>query len=143
MIYSDFSLFFGPAIHFTTRKAWDISFTPVVGYALGEYKAAPIAAQLIYSLTTMTEQQLIFFYNAKRKKQAYNIVVGGDLNISMFFTGGFMISVGFDWTMNMLKFNNKFYINNIQTLAWFFPNKNSSYVHSACFMLSAGYAFSN
>jgi hypothetical protein len=143
MLYSDFSFFLGPAIHFTSRKAWDISIAPVVGYALGEYKAAPIATQLIYSLTTFTPEQIMFFYAAKRKKQAYNLVVGAELNISMFFTGGLLISFGFDWTMNMLKFNGNFYINNLQTYAWFFPNKNSSYMHSTCFMLSAGYAFSN
>lgn len=143
MLYSDFSFFLGPAAHFTNRKAWDISITPVVGYAIGKYTATPIAARLIYSFTMPTELQYFSFYTARRKKQAYNLVVGAELNVSMFFTGGFFLSFGCDWNMNMLKFNSKFYINNLQTYAWFFPDKNASDIHSICFMLSAGYAFSN
>lgn len=143
MTYNDFSFFLGPAIHFTARKAWDISIAPVVGYALGRYSAAPIASQLIFSRTVPSLLHYFCFYTARQKKKAYNLVVGAELNLSMFFTGGFFLSFGFDWTMNMLKFANDYYINNLQTYAWFFANKNSSYVHSTCFMLSAGYAFSN
>ncbi|HNW28784.1 MAG TPA: hypothetical protein PKN50_09940 [Spirochaetota bacterium] len=143
MLYSDFSFFLGPAVHFTSRRAWDISLTPLVGYALGRYTATPIAAQLIYSYDIPTEFQYFYFYTARRKKRTNNIVVGAELNISMFFTGGFLLSFGCDWNMNMLKFNSKFYISNIQNFSWFFQNKNNSNMHSVCFMLSAGYAFSN
>ncbi len=148
MMYSDFSFFLGPTVHCTSRKAWDISFTPLIGYALGKYTATPVGATLIRtseipSSPDLALYQYTFFYNAKRKQQAYNLVVGGEINISMFFTGGFLLSFGFDWTMNMLKFKDYYYINNVQTYVWFFPNKNSSYVHSVSFMLSAGYAFSN
>lgn len=143
LTYSDYSFFLGPSIHFTSRRMWDISLTPLAGYALGKYVATPIAAHLIYSLSIPTMNQLVFFYNAKREKQAYNWVIGGEFNISMYFTGGFYMAFSFDWTMNMLEFDSKFYINNMQTYAWFFPNKSSSYLHSVCFMLSVGYAFSN
>ncbi len=143
MLYSDFSFFLGPVIHFTSRRAWDISLTPVVGYALGRYTATPIAAQLIYSLTIPTDFQYFYYYTARRKKQTDNIVVGAELAISMFFTGGFFLSFGCDWNMNMLKFNSKFYICNIQNYSWFFQNRNASNMHSVSFMLSAGYAFSN
>jgi hypothetical protein len=115
----------------------------LIGYALGTYTATPVGATLIRTTEPLSEHQITFFYNAKSKQQAYNLVVGGEFNISMFFTGGFLLSFGFDWIMNMLKFKDYFYINNIQTGLWFFPYKKSSYVHSVSFILSAGYAFSN
>jgi hypothetical protein len=79
----------------------------------------------------------------KRKKKADNVVVGAELNVSVYFTGGFFMSFGCDWTMNMLEFKDKFFMMNPQTLHLFFPMSTSSYLHSICFILSAGYAFSN
>jgi hypothetical protein len=144
MLYNDYSFFLGPSVHFTARKQWDFSLTPLVGYALGKYNATPIADGLVYDLNTLTLNQILFWYAGKRKKQAYNVVIGGEFNFLIFFSGGFMMSFGFDWIMNMLKFNGKFFLMNPQVpYLWFFPNKNSSYVHSYCFILSAGYAFSN
>lgn len=143
MMYNDFSFLAGPAIHFTSRKQWDISLTPVAGYAIGEYNAAPIADELIYSFSTPSNLQLALGYGARRKKKADNVVVGAELNVSVYFTGGFFMSFGCDWTMNMLEFKDKFFMMNPQTLRLFFPMGTSSYLHSICFILSAGYAFSN
>lgn len=144
MLYHDYSFFLGPSIHFTTRKQWDFSFTPLVGYALGNYIAAPIARRLVYNFSTITRNDIIFWYAARRSKQASNIVVGGEFNLLIYFSGGFMLSFGSEWTMNMLKFHGKFYMMNPQLPHfWFFANRDSSNLHSICFILSAGYAFSN
>jgi hypothetical protein len=147
-VYSDYSFYLGPTVHATTRKQWDISLTPVAGYDLGQYSAAPIAmnllaSQLIYNRSLPTAEEITFFYNASTKKKTYNFVVGAELDFSIYFSGGFYLSLGCDWVMNMLKFNKKFYINNPQTLIWFFSNKKSSDVHTVSFIISAGYAFSN
>lgn len=131
LLYDDYTFTLGPSIHFTARKQWDFSLTPVAGYSLGEYIATPIAARLIYA------------YAGARKKTVYSPVVGAEFNLSIYFSGGFFMSFGCDWTMNMLEFGSKFYLFNPQTYMWFFSNRNSSYLHSVCFILSAGYAFSN
>jgi hypothetical protein len=68
MMYNDYSLLIGPAIHFTSRKQWDISITPVAGYALGEYIAVPIADQFVYSFSPPSLFQLVWGYGGKRKK---------------------------------------------------------------------------
>jgi hypothetical protein len=143
MMYNDYSFLLGPAIHFTSRKQWDISLTPVAGYAIGEYNAAPIEDELVYSFTKPSLNQLIWGYGAKRKKKADNVVVGAELNVSVYFTGGFFMSFGCDWTMNMLEFRHSYYLMNPQNFQWFFPMNTSSFLHSICFILSAGYAFSN
>lgn len=144
LLYSDYSFFLGPSIHVTSRKQWDFALTPLVGYALGDYRATPIAERLVYNFTEVTLDHVVFWYAARRNKRAYNFVVGGEASLLIYFSGGFMMSFGFDWTMNMLTFKGPFYLMNPQMPhLWFFPNKNSSYLHSFCFMLSAGYAFSN
>lgn len=145
-LYSDYSFFLGPSVHVTARKQWDISFTPFVGYALGNYSATPVAKRLVYnfSVQPIPIEHVIFWYGGKRNKQAYNVVIGGELDLTVYFSRGFMLSFGFDWTMNMLEFNGAFYLMSPQLpYLWFFPNKNSSYLHSVCFILTAGYAFSN
>jgi hypothetical protein len=131
ILYSDYSFFLGPTVHFTARKQWDICLTPLVGYALGEYNATPVANRLIYTMFGF------------RKKNVNNIVVGSELNICIYFSGGFYMSFGCDWTLNMLKFGSTFQVYNLQTYKSFFPSGRSSSLHSVCFILSAGYAFSN
>lgn len=131
LLYDDYTFLLGPSVHFTARKQWDFSLTPIAGYSLGEYIATPIAARLIYN------------YGGARKKTVYNPIVGAEFNLSIFFSGGFFMSLGSEWTMNMLEFGSKFFLVNPQTYIWFFTNKNTSYLHSVCFILSAGYAFSN
>jgi hypothetical protein len=131
ILYDEYSFFLGPTVHFTTRRQWDICVTPLVGYALGIYNATPIAKRLIYNMFGF------------RKKTVNNIVVGSELNLCIYFSGGFYMSFGVDWAMNMLKFGNAFQVYNLQTYKNFFPGGRSSYLHSVCFILSAGYAFSN
>jgi hypothetical protein len=152
-IYSDYSFFVGPSVHVTTRKQWDISLTPLIGYALGMHRATPIAARLIYGdYNNITYYQipletvLMYNYAGNRTQTVNNLAVGAELNIALYISGGLFISFGCDWTMNMLQFGKKFFLYNPMPLnfqKWFFPNKNSSYVHTVSFILSAGYAFSN
>jgi hypothetical protein len=131
ILYSDYSFFIGPTVHLTARKQWDICVTPLVGYAIGEYNATPIAKRLVYTMFGF------------RKKKVNNVVIGSELNACIYFSGGLYMSFGCDWAMNMLKFGSSFQVYNLQTYKNFFPGGRSSYLHSVCFILSAGYAFSN
>jgi hypothetical protein len=130
-LYSEYSFFIGPTVHFTARKQWDIGVTPLVGYAIGEYNATPIARRLVYTMFGF------------RKKNVNNVVIGSELNVCIYFSGGFYMSFGCDWAMNMLTFGRAFQVYNMQTYKNFFPGGRSSYLHSVSFILSAGYAFSN
>jgi len=46
-LYADFALLVGPSLHLTTRKQWDVTFAPLVGYAFADYNATPIANRLM------------------------------------------------------------------------------------------------
>lgn len=129
-IYSDFSFFLGPAFHLTNRKRWDVTLTPVLGYAIARYNATPIAAVLIEN------------YSGSRKRSADGMALGAELNFSGYFTGGLFITIGFDWTMNMIKLDKPYNLSQPNGNA-FFAGKTSSSIHSLAFILSAGYAFSN
>jgi hypothetical protein len=135
-LYSDYSIYLGPAVHATNRRQWDFSLTPLVGYAFGTYTATPIAKRLIYTSSGL-------FYGGIRRKAVNNLTLGAVLSFSIYFSGGFYMSIGPEWTMNMLKFKSKFYLLNPQTGVFFFPNKSESNVHSVSFNLTMGYAFSN
>src|SRR4030042_2576368 len=113
ILYDDYSFFLGPTVHFTARKQWDICITPLAGYAIGEYNAPPVAKRLIYKMFGF------------RKKKANNFVIGSELNACIYFSGGFYMSFGCDWTMNMLKFGSTFQVYNLQTYKDFFPSGRS------------------
>ncbi len=143
LIYGDYTFLFGSSVHVTTRKQWDISFTPFAGYSIGQYTAASIARQLVYRYQIISLQKIVYGYGGKRKKKADSPIVGGEISILIYFSGGFFLSMGTEWTMNILEFGNKYYLMNPQTYEWFYGNRKSSYLHSVCFILSAGYAFLN
>lgn len=148
LIYTDFSLCAGPSVHVTSRKQWDISITPVAGYAYGKYTAAPIVATLVYTYSagpsvSSADPIFMYYFWKNRKKVLNNLILGTEINLNIFFSGGLLLSFGCDWAMNMLAFKKKFYLNNPQNYKWFFLNKTSSYLHSIGFIISAGYAFSN
>ncbi len=128
--YQDFSFVIGPSLHATTRKRWDFTFTPVVGYAIASYNATPIAAELIDG------------YDEKRKKAASGLVVGAELNFTGYFSGGLYLSLGFDWTMNMIQLDAPYELSQTNGNQ-FFSGSNNSNIHHLSFVISAGYAFSN
>ena len=148
LIYTDFAIYAGPSVHVTSRKQWDISITPLAGYGYGKYTAAPIAATLVYTYWSGTsasqaDPTLVYLFWKKRKQVLTTVILGTELNLNIFFSGGLLISFGCEWALNMLAFKNKFYVNNPQNFKWFFPNKKFSYLHSIGFIISTGYAFSN
>lgn len=143
MLYGDFTFAFGPSIHVTTRRQWDIAITPFGGYSVGEYSAAPIAKELVYSFRSPTVTELIFGYAGKRDKRVNSPILGTELNLTFYFSGGFFLSLGTEWSMNFMEFSGNYYLMNTQTNLWFFGNRKSTQLHSISFMLSGGYAFLN
>lgn len=163
LLYRDYALYVGPAVHFPMRRNWDVSLTPFVGYAFGKYVATPIASRLVYgepynlndyitSIGSAETANKVFSYKylGNRKQVVNNLGIGAELNVTLYISGGLFISFGFDWIMNMLKFGEKFYLNNLTSNSIyrlksfrFYGNTNSSPLHTISFILSAGYAVSN
>ena len=128
--FMDFSFAIGPSYHVTTRKRWDFTVTPVIGYSIARYNATPVAARLIEN------------YEGKRSQSASGLVLGTEVNFTAYFSGGLFISLGFDWTMNMVKFDSAYSLTQPNGNQ-FFPANNESQIHHLSFVISAGYAFSN
>jgi hypothetical protein len=94
----------------------------------------------------------VFYYKylGNRKQVVNNLGIGAELNVTLYISGGLIISFGCDWIMNMLKFGEKFYLNNLTSFSIFrlksfrfFYNNNSAPLHTISFIISAGYAVSN
>ena len=163
LLYRDYALYVGPAVHYPMRRNWDISLTPFVGYAFGKYSATPIASRLIYgdpynllnyntSIGPDETARRVFYYKylGNRKQVVNNFGIGAELNVTLYISGGLFISFGCDWIMNMLKFGEKFYLNNITSYSIFrlkssrfFDKNNSGPLYTVSFVISAGYAVSN
>lgn len=136
-LYQDVAFYIGPSFHATTRKTWDFTLTPVVGYAIGKYNAVPAAQKILQN----TSGEKI---TGKTKKSANNFTFGMELNCTIYFTGGLFISLGGDWTRNNLKFGSAFNITNPQQPDKVYLNgKTSAIIDSLSIVLSSGYAFSN
>lgn len=149
--YSDFSWYAGLSAHVSNRKQWDITFTPLLGYALATYRAAPIASLLIpegylyqalLGRTTMSVDQALGFSGARKKTVNY-LTVGGEANVCAYFSGGFFLTIGFEWIMNIIQLKKAFFLQNPQNYRYFYPGRRESYLHSYMISLSAGYAFYN
>ena len=131
-LYVDFSFNVGPSVHVTNRKQWDFTLTPVIGYAVGEFRATPIANALVTG------------YSDGPKSIIHGLTFGTELNFTAYFSGGLFLSLGFDWTMNMLTFGNEFNLTNpVSPNNRYFEGKKTSSIHSLSFIVSSGYAFSN
>lgn len=131
LLYGDYSVMAGLSAHVTNRKQWDIVFSPMVGYYFGEYRALPVAHQLMLVL------------GPNRMRVIDNYCLGGEVQGLIYFSRGFILSLGFDWMYNKIDFKNSYYLMNYQTNALYFINKRMSYFHSLSVFVSAGYAFSN
>ena len=129
--FDDYAINVGPTFHVTNRKQWDFTFTPVIGVSFGELSVTPIAGKLIDG------------YYGNRHKSITGFTFGGEFNFTAYFSGGLFISLGFDYTVNLLEFNSPFHLTNPGTNRVFFQNRDSTYLHMLSFILSAGYAFSN
>lgn len=131
-LYRGMTVAVGPVGHLTNRKRWDVTLNPVIGYSFGGYQAAPIARELINSdLTGSVDEQLL-----------HMLTFGAELNFSIFFSGGFFLSLGFDWNMYLINQKTPFTLNNNQNGRTYPAEKKSSF-HNLSFILSVGYAFKN
>ncbi len=128
--YDEFSLVIGPSAHLTTRKRWDITLTPFIGYALASYTATPIATELVDN------------YEGDTKRTANGLVFGTELNFTAYFSGGLYISIGFDWTFNQMKLDHPYSLEQPNGNR-FYNGKSESDIHNFSLLISAGYAFSN
>lgn len=135
ILYSDFSLIIGPSLHFTNRRWWDISLTPLVGYSFGKFKATPVAQSLFRNMNLP--------YTSGSEKDANGLVIGTELRFSAYFAGGFFMSVGFDWTLNMPSISGSYNLTNPQQPSVRYSLGGSLELHTMSFILMTGYAFSN
>jgi hypothetical protein len=134
-LYSEYSFLVGPAFHLTNRKQWDITFTPLAGYALAKFNPTPVAKKL-KSGDGYTSQA--------ESGSANNFTAGAELNVSVYFSGGLFVSLGLDWNMTFLKpgsgCNASYTDENGVTHTY---NAGSSTFNTYSLIFSAGYAFYN
>jgi len=129
-LFSDYSIMVGPSFHLTTRKWWDVSITPIIGYSFGSFTATPVATTLLSGYTggeTMT---------------ANGLIIALELRFTAYFSGGFFLSAGFEWAMNMATLDGSYTLTNPQTGAAYGLSSSFS-LHTTGFIMAAGYAFSN
>ena len=129
-LYNNYSLLLGPSFHLTNRKQWDVTFTPVIGYAYAKYEATPIAAELVSG------------YSGDRKRDVNGMTYGAELNLTIYFSGGLYISIGADWNNYSAAFSPPLSLVN-PVSAGNTMNKSSGSIQTINLALSAGYAFSN
>ncbi len=129
ILYDEYSILVGPSLHATTRKRWDFTLTPFIGYVMADYTPTPIAKKLIAD------------YDAGQPKDVSTYAAGAELNFTGYFSGGLYITFGFDWQVRFLDFGGGFTLER-EGLA-FFPGGRDSRIYSYSFIFSAGYAFSH
>ncbi len=131
-LYSNYSFLAGPSFHLTNRKQWDITLTPVLGYAFAEYEATPIADDLVSG------------YKGDGTRDVSGITYGAELNLTIYFSGGLYISLGTDWNNYPVKFSPGYSLS--QTIGseevTYLDGKNSGSIQTINLAISAGYAFS-
>lgn len=128
-LYNNYSLLLGPSFHLTNRKQWDVTLTPMIGYAFAEYNATPIAADLISG------------YSGDRKRTVNGITYGAELNLTIYFSGGLFISIGTDWSKYPVNFSPSYSLT--QGGNSYMDGKSSGNIQSINLVISAGYAFDN
>ncbi len=128
-LYENYSLLLGPSFHLTTRRQWDITLNPMIGYAIAKYNATPVAAELISG------------YSGDRKRDVNGIIYGAELSLAIYFSGGFYLSLGGEWTSYNFTFSPGYNLS--QNGNTYLEGKNSTSMQTINFIVSAGYAFSN
>ncbi len=147
-LYKDISLMAGPTLHVTNRRMWDIVLSPLVGYAIGTYNAAPVAGNILIDRAKqfefMSGDRLLedYMVTGTRKKSVKGLLYGVELNLTLYFSGGFFLSIGADWLRNPLNLS-AFSVRNPQTERYYNDRKGLGTIDSIGGVISAGYAFSN
>ena len=130
-LYSNYSFLLGPSFHLTSRKYWDVTLTPVIGYAFAKYNATPIASRLVQG------------YSGDMKRNVNGITYGAELNLTMYFSGGLYISAGLDWNKYPVSFSPSYNLTNPDSGDKYLDGKSSGSIQSVNLAISAGYAFSH
>lgn len=136
-LYENYSLVLGPSFHLTARKIWDVTLTPEIGYAIAQYHATPVAAKLIDSAT--------YNNNSNRNRDVNGIFYGAELGLAIYFSGGFYLSLGTEWTKYSFSFSPAYNLSqtiNSKTYTYL-DGSSSTTMQTINFIVSAGYAFSN
>ncbi|MCL1865760.1 MAG: hypothetical protein FWF73_08130 [Spirochaetes bacterium] len=128
-LYNGYSFHIGPSIHFINRKWWDISLTPMIGYSIAKYNPTPIAGKIKPG------------YSGTNKRDVNGIVYGGEINFSMYFSGGLYISAGVDVNQYPLSFSPEITLVNPDTSRY--TDMSSGFIRTINFVVSVGYAFSH
>ena len=128
-LYENYSFILGPSLHLTVRKQWDVVLTPEIGYAMAKYKATPVAAELISD------------YSGDGDRDVNGIIYGAELSLAVYFSGGFYLSLGGEWTTYSFDFSPGYKLT--QNENSYLDGKNSTSMQTLNFIISAGYAFSN
>ncbi len=136
-LYKDVSLYVGPAFHTTVRKRWDFTLMPAIGYAFGVYHASPVGSKILVDTSTGNG------VTGETKRNVNGLTYGAELNCTIYFSGGLFMSLGGEWVRNSLNFGKAFDVTNPQTGKKYFNDGSSGIIDSYCFILTAGYAFSN
>ena len=134
-LYRDFSFYVGPSVHLTTRKVWDVSLTPLIGFYTGVFQATPVAKRILKN--DRNED-----YTGESERSVLGFTGGSELAFTVYFSGGLFLSLGMDWTMSMIKFDKAFDLTNIQTGAKYSLGSNPT-LHTLSLIITAGYAFYN
>lgn len=147
-LYQDFSFMAGPTLHVTNRRMWDIVLSPLVGYSIGTYNAAPVAGNILvdrgklFNFVSGDRTTLDYFVTGKRKRSVKGLLYGAEINLTIYFSGGLFISLGADWLRNPLKLGS-FNVVNPLTERTYNDGKGLGTIDAIGGILSAGYAFSN
>ena len=147
-LYQDFSFMAGPTLHVTNRKMWDIVLSPLVGYSIGTYNAAPVAGNILidrgkqFDFISGERTTFDYFVTGTRKKSVKGLLYGAEINLTIYFSGGLFISLGADWLRNPLKLGS-FDVRNPQTEGYYNDRKGLGTIDAIGGIVSAGYAFSN
>ena len=137
-LYKDVSFYVGPSFHTTMRKRWDFTLTPLVGYAVGVFHAAPVGSEILENYISGAK------LTGETERKTNGLTYGAELNCTIYFSGGLFISLGGEWLRNTLSFDPAFSITNPQQPGKvYLDGKTSGTIDSASFILTAGYAFSN
>jgi hypothetical protein len=132
VLMEDYFLLFGPVFHATTRRPWDISLSPMIGFSYGTFKATPIADKMIST-----------YDPGNTKGKTSFITYGAELKLSLFFSGGFVLSLGGEWIRNGVKLDGAVTQNNPQTGRSYMNGGTSGNIDNVRISIGGGYAFKN
>ncbi|HQE59074.1 MAG TPA: hypothetical protein PLA54_07785 [Spirochaetota bacterium] len=121
---------FAPVYHVTVRREWDVTIAPFLGYSIGTFNAIPVAKGLFDTIDSKTSQS------------SNSLIYGIEINGTLYFSGGFFLSLGAEWTRYNISIDND--INRTSPSALTYNNgSKSGNIDTYIIQISAGYAFRN